>query len=625
MIVDGSRVVNQRSPLLFGNSVIFGGDSMGYNKWVSDEEDYEEARRTWRRYLPEIRDLGPTILRYPGGLVANNFDWKQGIGPIGERNPDYGGPGIPQTFGTDEFLRYAEDVGAEAILVVNVSVAGLRPGTVEAAADWVEYCNAPNDGSNPGGGEDWAALRAANGHPEPYGVAYWELGNEEVYPGWEDYADRVKDYSAAMKAVDPSIQLGVIRSGTGLDANIALADWLDYHDLMLDRAGHAFDFWSHHVHIPSSDGYVKGFSLVKAGASVSAPFRVNEQGDYLLRLPVEGTCGLAGCPCLRVWVDEEPRGVWDLMGGVQILDTEAFPLSRGEHSLRLAAERLPSGRRLSVSHQLVLIDASDASEDLLDLRNGPELYHAILSGWKVPERSIQRGEPHTGGKPVFYTEASTVYTGESGPQPFCRAAALREMLSTGLLYNLFIRTSASLVNYWLLFEDDKGVGVLEGVALDTAAQEQARSDPRLRPVFHLLRLYRRNLLEEVVQTVVQDSPGFSVGAQTGVTIGYAQANHELDYVHAVGSRSPDGTGLSVIITNTHPYDDLAIPIYIEGFEPNGRVEVFRVVGSSVGAANDPEDCPTGDCVRTVQEISTYQGSPFVQVFPRHSVTALRFY
>ncbi len=111
--------------------------------------------------------MGPTVLRYPGGLTANDFYWKDGIGPFPQRNPNYGGRGIPQTFGTDEFLRYAEELGAQAIFVVNVSKAGTRPGTVQDAADWVEYCNAPSNGSNPGGGTDWAALRAANGHKEP--------------------------------------------------------------------------------------------------------------------------------------------------------------------------------------------------------------------------------------------------------------------------------------------------------------------------------------------------------------------------------------------------------------------------------------------------------------------------
>ena len=100
---------------------------MGFNRWVSGERDYEEAKAKWNTYLPYLSEMGPTVLRYPGGLTANNFDWKQGMGPITERDPNYGGTGIPQTFGTDEFLQYCEELGAEAIFVVNVSTTGRGP------------------------------------------------------------------------------------------------------------------------------------------------------------------------------------------------------------------------------------------------------------------------------------------------------------------------------------------------------------------------------------------------------------------------------------------------------------------------------------------------------------------
>ena len=261
--INAGERLREANPGVFGNSVILGGETMGFNRWVSDERDYEEAKAKWNTYLPYLSEMGPTVLRYPGGLTANNFDWKQGMGPITERDPNYGGTGIPQTFGTDEFLQYCEELGAEAIFVVNVSINGKRAGTVQGAADWVEYCNSPADGSNPGGGTDWAALRAANGHKEPYGVKYWELGNEETYPGFEDYAQRVNAYSAAMRAIDPTIELGVISSGTGLDAVYGQQAWLDYRTLMLERAGDSFDFWIQHLHTPGTNGIANGFSMVR--------------------------------------------------------------------------------------------------------------------------------------------------------------------------------------------------------------------------------------------------------------------------------------------------------------------------------------------------------------------------
>jgi alpha-N-arabinofuranosidase len=103
--------------------------------------------------------------------------------------------------GTDEFMRYAELVGAAPFLTVNMST-----GTAEEAADWVDYCN--------GTGTAYAAQRAANGHPAPYQVKYWGLGNEEAakedagrLQNVQDYVRQAWYYAKLMKLQDPSIQL----------------------------------------------------------------------------------------------------------------------------------------------------------------------------------------------------------------------------------------------------------------------------------------------------------------------------------------------------------------------------------------------------------------------------------
>ena len=109
----------------------------------------------------------------------------------------------PSDFGTDEFIRFARNVGAEPTLTVNVEGRG---ATVEEAAAWVEYCNGPATSTN-------GAMRARNGHPEPYHVKYWEIGNE-IWGDWvrghsdaATYARNLTRYAAAMRAVDPSITL----------------------------------------------------------------------------------------------------------------------------------------------------------------------------------------------------------------------------------------------------------------------------------------------------------------------------------------------------------------------------------------------------------------------------------
>ncbi len=621
--VDADTVVERASSKVFGNSIILGGDTMGFNRWASTQAQYEEAEREWNATLPYLRELGPTVLRYPGGLTANNFNWKEGIGPFEERNPDYGGKGIRQTFGTDEFLRYCEELGSDALLVVNVSVAGKRPGTVQDAADWVEYCNAPDDGWNRGGGVNWAAARAANGHKEPYGVRYWELGNEDIYPGMENYADRVIAYSKAMKAIDPTIQVGVIGTAGGMDPVYAQANWLQYRSSLLERAGDSFDFWAQHLHLPSSTGVVNGFAMVKEGASVEVNFSVDQAGAYWFEVPAEGRCRIGQCPVLSLQVDGNKIAAWKvpLLG---LLRSETIDLRPGEHSLRLVAEQLADGARITVRQQLNLFRTGQADPQWIDLKKSRTWYHALFGGWPVGEKVYQTGEPYTGGKPVFYTEANTVYQENTSLPYFSKACYLREMLHTGCIYHFFLRNGVPLATYWLLFQESAGVGVLEGVAYDKETDEWGRPDPHRRPVFHLLKAYRWNVFDQIVSTEVSESPSFPVGVQTGITVGYASQNFEISSLQALATKTDAGDRLSLFVINLDPDRDLETNVSLQGFGRKDSVKVLTISGPSENASNEPEDCPAGNCVTTREQRLQIWGNPFSYRFPRHSVTVFVF-
>lgn len=122
------------------------------------------------RLTEQARDAGVTMLRYPGGTVANTFRWKRAVGPQSDRGCQTSGSDgspIDSIVGPDEHMAMVEAIGAGTTMVVNFATA-----TPQEAADWVAYMNAPV-GSSP-----WADLRAEHGHPEPYGVTWWEVGNE---------------------------------------------------------------------------------------------------------------------------------------------------------------------------------------------------------------------------------------------------------------------------------------------------------------------------------------------------------------------------------------------------------------------------------------------------------------
>ncbi len=159
----------------------------------------------WRADTTAIaRSLNSGFWRLPGGNFLSDWDWHEAIGPRDKRPPmfDYAwGAMQPNDLGMDEWMDLTRIIGVEPYVTVN---AGL--GDANSAAEEVEYLNGAVT-------TDWGAKRAANGHPEPYRVKWWNIGNEPF--GWwqigktslDYYAIKHNDFARAMRARDPSITL----------------------------------------------------------------------------------------------------------------------------------------------------------------------------------------------------------------------------------------------------------------------------------------------------------------------------------------------------------------------------------------------------------------------------------
>ena len=151
-----------------------------------------------------LRESRLPILRWPGGNFVSGYHWKDGIGPLERRRtlPNYAwGQQENNFFGTDEFIAFCRTVGCEPMICINAG-----SGTVQEAAEWIEYCNGPLD-------TPMGKLRAANGHPKPYNVKHWEIGNE-LWGKWQyywttadGYVDRYRQFATAMLKADPDITL----------------------------------------------------------------------------------------------------------------------------------------------------------------------------------------------------------------------------------------------------------------------------------------------------------------------------------------------------------------------------------------------------------------------------------
>jgi len=207
-------------------------------------------------YRPDLlaaaAGLQPPVIRWPGGCFASAYRWKYGIGPQDDRivHPivQWDDQDV-NSFGTDEFIRMCHQIGTEPILVINVGIGGVcGAGSIEDpypsdaellqdALDWIEYCNGPTNTT-------WGALRAANGHPEPYNVKYWEIDNETWSRGSSWYAARVNEYAPLMRAADPTIKLIAVGSG-----------WADqsWNQAILDQCATNIDYISVHSYLDPSE------------------------------------------------------------------------------------------------------------------------------------------------------------------------------------------------------------------------------------------------------------------------------------------------------------------------------------------------------------------------------------
>ncbi|MBE6557837.1 MAG: hypothetical protein E7661_02345 [Ruminococcaceae bacterium] len=207
-----------------------------------------DAIRGFKKSAVEAgRYVSPKVIRWPGGCFASFYNWRDGVGSY--RPPMYSyfwGGYQYNDIGTDELATYAEAVGAESMICVNMfhpfkrffdyvppeSLNGdpndntlyaayhgrdlphfmdKEEGAREAAA-WVEYCN--GDETTEGG-----RARIANGRVKPYNVKYWEMDNE--MHRWftdEEYAETCVLYSRTMKAVDPTIKIGMISYCSSIEA-----------------------------------------------------------------------------------------------------------------------------------------------------------------------------------------------------------------------------------------------------------------------------------------------------------------------------------------------------------------------------------------------------------------------
>jgi alpha-N-arabinofuranosidase len=201
--------------------------------------------------LALVRDLGPTIVRYPGGNFVSAYNWEDGVGPVEERpvRLDLAWRSRESNrFGLNEFAAWCREADVDMMLAVNLGTRG-----VDAARNLVEYCNHPS-------GTYWSDLRRRHGAAEPHGVKVWCLGNEQDAP-WQighktayEYGRLALEAAKAMRRVDPGIELAACGS-----SNSRMPTFGHWEATVLEEVYEQVDYITLHNYYEDVDGDLPSF------------------------------------------------------------------------------------------------------------------------------------------------------------------------------------------------------------------------------------------------------------------------------------------------------------------------------------------------------------------------------
>lgn len=218
--------------------------------FVGEDSPIPNVNGMRKDVVDALKEMGIPVLRWPGGCFADEYHWKDGIGPKKTRkkmiNTHWGGVVEDNSFGTHEFFELCRQLGCDAYITGNVG-----SGSVQEMSEWVEYMTF--DGVSP-----MAELRKQNGSEKPWRLKFFGVGNENWGCGGnmtpEYYADEYRRYATYVRNYDWKNRISKIACG----ANAFDYNWTD---VLMKKAGHHMDGLSVHYYTVTGDWGKKGKAL----------------------------------------------------------------------------------------------------------------------------------------------------------------------------------------------------------------------------------------------------------------------------------------------------------------------------------------------------------------------------
>jgi alpha-N-arabinofuranosidase len=198
--IDASKAGAKIDRNIFGQFAEHLGHGIYEGIWVGPDSTIPNTRGIRNDVVAELKAIKVPNVRWPGGCFADEYHWRKGVGSqrAVTLNPNWGGVIEPNTFGTEEYMDFLNQIGADAYLSVNVG-----SGTPQEASEWLEYMTTAQPTT-------LEKERAANGHPAPYKVPYLGIGNESWDCGGnmtpDYYLSQMKTYSHFVRNFNPAQQ-----------------------------------------------------------------------------------------------------------------------------------------------------------------------------------------------------------------------------------------------------------------------------------------------------------------------------------------------------------------------------------------------------------------------------------
>ncbi|MGN7356434.1 alpha-L-arabinofuranosidase C-terminal domain-containing protein [Paenibacillus sp. SAFN-054] len=592
MNIQMNEVIHTADAKIYGANNRFVND--GYGMWDP------AAKQVFQNFDALYRQVGFGSIRYPAGTAANLFDWKRTIGPVEQRKKVIHGlpnssPGLEVNFGVDEAAGQAEATGSSLIYMYNVG-----NGSAADAADLVEYLNAAA-GTNPNGGIAWADVRALNGHPEPYHVGAFEIGNElylEAQRYWtagsgegtyqQKYANggevsftkqnvvMDEDWRASAALSDGAAnQVKTIRyvplKAQSVSLYVEDVLWNEVNDLNGQGSANVYLLDDSTGQITFGNG-ING-NIPPIGAKITASYTAIKDGfkDYVAAMK-------AVDPNVKVYSCLHDQAFFNAMGSFAY-DGVAFH-AYGSNNGKDSMEAYHDGIMLTAQNQVNGVN--NMVNKMKSMNNNMDV---VVTEYGIAGLSSQyKGYLNSTGQALYV------------------AKMLMGLSKLDVSYankHTLIDTIGS--------RDSVGVGEQAVIQRYVDGNGQLQ-DFVLSPVALTMELFNKNFGRNILQTDVMNNPAMN-------------GNPTVKKLDILSSKDNQGN-VHLMVANTDRLDDVHAVISLSGMGIDGSVQASTLASPEFNSRNTLQS-PDNVRIETTQVTDFQGGTTLAYTFPKHSLTVLK--